>query len=644
MIRINTDELRNDEDPPTDDDDALDMLPARMINEYVYCPRLFYLMHVEGQFAPNQYTLEGDAVHKRVDAKTDALASPIAKDATENILEKPAQQSLFCLDEQHDGSGEHNPFEADAAVVHSERVQREPTAIPKEEFAKPILHARSVTLASDRLGVVAKLDLVQAEGLVATPIDYKRGRPKLDDSGNLTAWKPERVQMCLQALVLRDNGFECNEAILYFHSTRQRVTIPIDAELIDLTQRMIEGAKRVAQQSALPIPLLDSPKCPKCSLSSICLPDETNRCRSIQFKAQEPKLVRLPTTPRDDLKPLYLNKQGLMVGKTSEVLQIKDQGRVIQEVRLREINQVNLFGNIQVSTQALQTLLEMEIPVVLFSQRGYFQGMLQGTGLKNILLRREQFRLADDIERCLRIAKDLVQGKILNQRVLLMRNDDAPQKDLLIELKRLSRRVEQATNLASLLGIEGNAARIYFQRFSHMLKPGDSPYDPCNENGTPPRFAFNFRGRNRRPPRDPVNAMLSLCYTLLAKDFTVAAASVGLDPYLGFFHQVRPGRPALSLDLMEPFRSLIADSTVITAVNNRMVYPEHFVAAGNGVTMTEPGRKAIFRAYEQRMDQMVTHPMFDYRVSYRRMLEIQTRLLGRVISGELNSYPVFVTR
>jgi len=177
-----------------------------------------------------------------------------------------------------------------------------------------------------------------------------------------------------------------------------------------------------------------------------------------------------------------------------------------------------------------------------------------------------------------------------------------------------------------------------------MLKPGDEPLDPLAELAQPPRFGFNFRNRNRRPPRDPVNAMLSLAYTLLAKDLTVVAAAVGFDPYLGFYHVPRPGRPAMAIDLMEPFRALVADSVVITAINNRMVYPEHFYEAGKGVTMTDSGRKSLIRAYELRMDQLVTHPLFDYRVSYRRLLEIQTRLMARYVSGEISEYPVFVSR
>jgi CRISPR-associated protein Cas1 len=508
--------------------------------------------------------------------------------------------------------------------------------------SEPTIHARSVTLASDTLGIVAKLDLVEALGNVATPVDYKRGRPKRARDGRLTAWLPERVQICLQAIVLRENGFQCDSGILYFNKTRQRVNVTIDATLVQRTIQIVRRAKQLVHQSAAPPPLVNSPKCPKCSLSPICLPDETNILKAGCGKS--PDAVRLPATPRDDLRPLYLNTQGLYVGRKSELLEIKDRGRLVQEVRLRELNQVNLFGNIQLTTQAMRILLELEIPLVLFSQHGYFFGMLQGTGLKNIMLRRQQFRLADEPSWCLKLAKSLVIGKIRNQRVLLMRNHVDPPAEAIDRLKQLARRVERVESAEQLLGVEGTAARVYFANFAGMLKPGDTPLDPGNALGLPPRFAFDFRGRNRRPPRDPVNALLSLVYTLLSKDLTVTAAAVGFDPYLGFFHLPRPGRPSLALDLMEPFRPLIADSVVITAINNRMVYPEHFVEGGKGVVLTDAGRKAVFRAYEQRMDQLVTHPWFDYRVSYRRLLEIQTRMLSRLVMSEIDEYPAFVTR
>lgn len=592
-------------------DDLDDYLPARMINEAVYCHRLFYLMHVEGQFAHSADTEDGVQKHTRVDQRIDALLSPLAGNA-EAV--------------SNDANGESS--------VKKNQVPDEPTTI----------HARSVTLASESLRVVAKLDLIEGSGDLVTPVDYKRGSPRRDREGMPTAWDPERVQICLQALVLRENGFQCHSGILYFAESRQRVTVAIDEALIELTRAAVMQARLLSEFSAPPPPLIDSPKCPRCSLSAICLPDETNRCRSADQLGKSPREVRLPTTPRDDLRPLYLNTQGLMVGKSDEVLRIKDQGKVVQEIRIKEVNQVNVFGNIQISTQAMQTLAHLDVPVVFHSQSGYFYGALQGSGLKNILLRREQFRMADEPARCLKVAKSLVEGKIRNQRTLLMRNHVAPPDNALRELKRYVEKVASIDNAQSLLGLEGMAARIYFEHFGGMIKPGEAQVDPLAALGKPPQWNFDFRGRNRRPPRDPVNAMLSLGYSLLSKDLMIACTAVGLDPYLGFFHLPRPGRPAMPLDLMEPFRPLVVDSAVITAINTRMVYPEHFIAAGNGVMLTEPGRKAFFRAYEQRMDQLVTHPLFEYRVSYRRLLEIQTRLLARVITGEIESYPVFVTR
>jgi CRISPR-associated protein Cas1 len=157
-------------------------------------------------------------------------------------------------------------------------------------------------------------------------------------------------------------------------------------------------------------------------------------------------------------------------------------------------------------------------------------------------------------------------------------------------------------------------------------------------------FNFNFTNRNRRPPTDPVNAMLSLAYSMLSKDCTLAALAVGFDPYIGFFHQPRFGRPALALDLMEEMRPLIAESTVLSCINNRVVTEKDFVRAGHAVNLTAPGRKRFFQMYEQRMSSLITHPLFDYKVSYRRALELQARLLAKTLTGEIAEYIPLMTR
>jgi CRISPR-associated protein Cas1 len=212
-----------------------------------------------------------------------------------------------------------------------------------------------------------------------------------------------------------------------------------------------------------------------------------------------------------------------------------------------------------------------------------------------------------------------------------------PNPLVLQQMKTMAERAEVAYNMDELLGIEGNAARLYFGEFAGMIKVDEV-------EDAPEQFRFDFSHRNRRPPRDAVNALLSLAYSLLVKELTIACYAVGFDPMIGFYHQPRFGRPALALDLMEPFRPLIADSAVLSAINTRMVRPKDFVSAGPSVALTTSGRKGFFRAYELRMDTMVTHPLFDYRVSYRRLLEIQARLLARVLDGEIGDYPVFVTR
>jgi CRISPR-associated protein Cas1 len=589
-------------------DASPDYLPARMLNEFVYCPRLFYYEWVEGAFAHNRETVEGALRHTKLDS----------------------------------GKGELAPADD----------------LPAEAS----IHSRSVTLSSDAYGLIAKLDLIEAEDGVVTPVDYKRGSPREDRAtGELVAWDPDRVQLAVQALVLRDNGYRCDEAVVYYVATKQRVRILIDGALVSETLDALRQSRELAASGRIPPPLVDSPKCPRCSLVGICLPDETTSLRVHEptnvsqrtlfdvgdpgdaravDRARDDGEVRRLVPARDDLRPLYLNKHGLRVGKSGSVLKVQDKDTVVQEVRINEICQLNLLGNVQLSTQAVQGLCEQEVPIAYFSQGGWFYGVTHGLGVKNIYLRREQFRLADVPSFCLRLSRAFTAGKIRNQRTLLQRNHVEPPPSALAMMKCMQEDAERAESLEELLGIEGNAARVYFQHFAGMIKLDE----PGSSSRGSAEFTFDFNHRNRRPPRDPVNALLSLAYSVLAKDLTIVCHTVGFDPFLGFYHQPRYGRAALPLDLMEPFRPLIADSAVLSAINTRMVTARDFVRAGNSVALTADGRKAFFRAYEQRMDTLVTHPVFGYRVNYRRVLEIQTRLLARVLTSELTTYPVFTTR
>jgi CRISPR-associated protein Cas1 len=599
-IRIEKGRSNTGEDPAAHGQAACatlpDYLPARMVNEFAYCPRLFFYEWVEGLFQESSDTVEGAIQHRRVDEKATALpAAAAAGDISQSI------------------------------------------------------HARSVTLTSERLRVIAKMDLVELEGGTATPVDYKHGRPREGDDG-LELWPSDRAQLAVQGMVLRESGYRCDEGIAYYRKTGQRVRLTLDDAAVAETEALIQLAWSTAEAGEIPPPLVDSPKCPGCSLVGICLPDETLASGASEREEEplqlglfdEPRRkpakreVRALVTPRNERRPLYLNTQGVKVGKSGAVLQVKDNKTVLQEVRIGEICQVDLMGNVQVSTQAVQALCEAGVPICYFSMGGWFYGTTTGLNQKNVFLRRSQFRLTEQAYFARATARRLVEGKIRNQRTLLQRNHVEPKRATLDGLKEMAERAVRAESLEELLGIEGNAARLYFGDFAGMIKPDDDA--PATG------FDFDWAGRNRRPPRDPVNALLSLGYSLLAKDLTVACHAVGFDPFVGFYHQPRFGRPALALDLMEPFRPLIVDSAVLTAINTGMVTRADFVRVGGSVALTAGGRKGFFRAYELRMDTLVTHPLFDYRVSYRRMLEIQSRLLARVIEGEIGEYPVFTTR
>jgi len=269
---------------------------------------------------------------------------------------------------------------------------------------------------------------------------------------------------------------------------------------------------------------------------------------------------------------------------------------------------------------------------VHLSMGNWFYGLTQGLGLKNAYLRAAQFRVAADAGRCLALARQIVSAKLAAQRTFLRRNAAGLPQEALDDLAQQDKNAQSAAKMESLLGIEGLGAKVYFAHFSRMLK---------GEALSP---EWDFQHRNRRPPKDPINALLSFGYAMLAKECTVAVAAEGFDPYWGFYHQPRHGRPALALDLMEEFRTPVVDSAVITAVNTGMVHQGDFEIAKAGCAMKPDARKAFIRAYEGRLDQLVTHPVFDYRCSWRTVIRLQAKLLARWVRGEIETYPGMETR
>lgn len=570
-----------------DYDQSADLLPVRLLNEFAYCQRLFHLMYVEGRWDDNVFTVQGRNVHRRIDAHDHVLPDPPAG---------------------HGGEEGKEPASADG------------------DDAPSVQH--SISLSSDVLGITGKLDLVSMSGDTAIPVETKRGKVPRNEA---RSWEPERVQLMAQGFLLREHGYRCEGGVLYYAGSRSRVEVPFDAELEARTLGIIVAARNAAKATALPAPLEDSPKCPGCSLCAICMPDETNALNRVPPDPVAPTTRRLYPA-RDDAMPLYVQEQGAQVTKSGESVVVKKEGKEVARVHLKDLSQLVLCGNVSVTAQALHLLCEAAVPVVHFSSGFWFYGITHGITLKNSFDRAAQYRAADSPERSLSLAKTIVAAKVSNQRTLLRRNVSPPPQDVLDELKRTSDRIPRAEDVGALLGLEGNAAASYFSRFGEILEPRDID------------AAWDFRHRNRRPPRDPVNALLSLGYALLAKDCTVALLAEGLDPWWGLYHRPRHGKPALALDLMEEFRPLVADSAVITAVNTGMLCLADFEVSGAGCALRPSGRKAFLRAYQGRLEQLVTHPVFDYRCSWRSVIRLQARLLSRWLRGDIPEYRGMVTR
>ena len=556
---------------------APDLIPASMLAAYAYCPRLSYLQWVQGEFQDSAETVEGRHLHRWIDAEED----PIPED--------------------------FQPF-----------------------------HARSVSLSAPQAGVCCRIDLLEGDGSQVTPIEYKRGETRKGQAGP-GIFEPHLIQLAAQCLALRENGFSCDEGMVYYILSKEKVPVKFDRELLDRTGALLADMRRAVQRGELPPPLENSQRCDRCSMAGICLPDEVNLLREMGAE-KEPtqesnpeERIRMLLASRDDQVPLYVVGQGKTVRKRGERLEVwsYEEGK-ISEARIREISKVCLYGSAEITTPAMVELMQRNVPVLHFTHGGWFQGIALGMSHKNVQLRIQQFRWAEDEERSLSVARKIVSGKIENCRTRLRKYDPDAPPSVLNSLASLSQDAENASSLQSLLGIEGAAGKAYFSRFGEMLKVGEE--------------SFSFEERNKRPPKDPVNSTLSYLYGILVKELFSTLLAAGFDPYLGFYHQPRYGRPALALDMMEEFRPIIADSVAFRLFNKKELKDTDFIKTGIGISLTAEAKRKLIAGYEQRMQTEIVHPIFGYKVSYRRVLEIQARLLSRVLSGELSEYPAFVIR
>lgn len=328
---------------------------------------------------------------------------------------------------------------------------------------------------------------------------------------------------------------------------------------------------------------------------------------------------------------LYVTEQGARIEKEYRRLLVTKEDEVLLRVPLSRVSDVVLVGWTGATTPALLALLDAGVELAFVSRSGKLRGRLTPPTAKNIPLRHKQYQRAVDEGFCLEIARAIVGGKLRNERTLarrLCRGHAEVEAGAVEEITSAIKQVDDAPDMDTLRGLEGAGARAYFRVFRQALA-----------------LEWGFEKRVRRPPGDPVNAMLSLGYTLLGHNMMTALEVVGLDPYDGFFHADKYGRPALALDLVEEFRSVIVNSVVLTVVNKRMLTPDDFrPGRKGGVILRRSGLREFLSQYTARLQTEVIHPLAGRRLTYQKCFEVQARLMRKVIEGQAEAYSPFLTK
>lgn len=491
----------------------------------------------------------------------------------------------------------------DTAQVAHGVADHEPVDDPTTTRVKML---RAVDVSSSRLGLVGRCDTIELTDAGMVVVEHKAAPIRRAAETTL----PQRVQLALQALCLREDGHRVVGAAVWFSTVKRRVEVPLDAALIERAEREASMTHDMVADRPPPV-LEDDPRCGRCSHVEVCLPDEHRvrpQARRIGVGDPTGRVLHLATAG---------SRASLRRGQI--VVRSRD-GEVT--VPLGQTAGLVVHGNADVSSALLREVLERGYPIVWCAWSGRVTGWASSAGGPNGDARGRQHRLAPDVR--LAVARSIVGAKINNQAALLRRHDGVS----VAALRALSADAAIAVSRESLFGVEGRAAALYFAELERGLKP---------EWAT-------ISQRVARPPADRVNAALNVVYGLLLADALRSVVACGLDPSGGVLHSSGRNKPALALDLMEEMRAPVADSAVLWAINNGEIKPQDFRQDLDAIRLKQRGRKALIAAYERRATSEFVHPVFGYRVTWRRAMEIQARMLLALVLGELDAYRSIRTR
>lgn len=474
---------------------------------------------------------------------------------------------------------------------------------------------RAIDLADDSLGVTGRCDTVEVApdgGL--TVIEYKatpvRREPSVTDA--------MRIQLALQVGALRSLGHKVTGQAVFFTNHRVRVQVVLDGGDFTAARAAVSATRATVEAQEAPPPLQDDPRCGSCSHVGICLPEER----------AEDAVTRRIVVADPDTQIVHLATAGSRASTRNGRLLIHSHGEEIASVPLERIQGVVVHGNIDLSGALIRELLWRSLTVVWCTGTGRVVGWaVPGAGPNGAQRVRQHEESAGGR---LDLAREFVGAKIANQATLLRRNGTAD--GALPAMRALQRRAAVARSATELLGFEGEAAAIYFSRFSTMLS------SRVRASG------IEFGTRAGRPARDPMNAALNYAYAMLLVDVVRAVIACGLDPHAGFLHTSTRNKPALALDLCEEFRAPVADSTVIGAFNNGELARGDFSDVLGTTRLREAGRRTLIAAFERRVQTEFLHPVFGYRITWRRAMEVQARMVLGVIDGTQTRYVGVRTR
>ena len=470
---------------------------------------------------------------------------------------------------------------------------------------------RSVEIGHEGLGLIGRCDVIDIADGGLDLVEFKSA--PLRRRADVTP--AQVVQLALQRLCLEGRGHTVRSQRIYFTTTRQTVEVPLTDRDLDDAVGFVSRTRQIVESDIAPPALVDDPRCQSCSHASICLPDER----------QTRPVKRRIVVPDPHGEVVHVTLPGGRVSLRQGRLRISQLGVEVRSLPLERVHALMLHGNVDVSSAVVRELLWQDRTITWCSPRGRVIGHAVPSRGPNGRARVDQHVRSDRGDQVL--AGELVSSKIANQATQLRRNSRSDVSSAVQRLRHLSQDAKAARTTEDLFGIEGDAAAVYFRHFRSMLSEGVAQ-----------EIAASWPGRRARGARDTLNILLNLAYGLLLADVTRSIVATGLDPHAGFLHSSKRNKPALALDLMEQFRPVIADSVVLGALNNGEITSDMVSFVLGDARLRDPARKAVIASYERRVATEFTHPLFQYRVSWRRAMEIQARMILGVLDGTQETY------